>query len=228
MKNKHFLTRFGRDLCAILLGLALTSNAFASKPARAPVFDYTELPNLEIIEGGSAQLVRTAGGVSVALRTVELVPGDVYTLWIVEFNFPAYCGRPFFCFDTDIGNPEVAADVLYITGNVVGGSGRANFAGRLAAGDISGSIFNVPPQPFPLPPAVGLLNPEGAELHFIVHSHGQKLPEYMPSMIHTYGGGCVDPGAPFIGLFIEPQWGVPGPNTCESQQFTVFPSPDAQ
>jgi hypothetical protein len=210
-----------------LIGLAFTANTFAGKPARAQVFDFTELPNLEVIEGGHAQLVRSGNGVSVVLRTVDLVPGDAYTLWIVVFNFPEYCGIPFFCFDTDIGNPDVAADILYITGNVVGGSGRGTFAGRLAAGDVSGSIFNVPPQPFPFPPAVGLLNPESAELHFIVHSHGQKLPDYMPSMIQSFGGGCVDPGAPFIGLFIVPEWGVPGPNTCESHQFTVFPSPDA-
>ena len=219
--------RLGRGACAAFMGLLLATYSFAGKPVRQYVFDFSALPDLEVIEGGRAQLVRSGDGVSVVVRTVDLVPGDAYTLWIVVFNFPGECGTPYYCYDGDIGNPHVAADVLYVTGNVIGGSGRGTFAGRIAAGDISGSIFNVPPQPFPTPPAVGLMNPEGAELHFIVHSHGQKIAKYMPSMIQTFGGGCTDPGAPFIGVFIEPEWGIPGPNTCESHQFTVFPSPDA-
>lgn len=227
MNKKHISRLLGRSLIAVVLGYTLAASTWAARPAKVPVLDFTALPSIVLIEGAHSKLIRNGNGVSIRVRTNSLMPGAAYTLWMVVFNFPGECGAPYACNDLDIGNPDVAADVMYVTGNIVGGSGNSSFAGHVAIGDINGSIFNVPPPPFPFPPAVGLLNPEGAELHFIVHSHGQKLSEYMPSMIQTFAGGCMDPGAPFIGLFIEPEWGVPGPNTCESHQLSVFSSPDA-
>jgi len=71
----------------------------------------------------------------------------------------------------------------------------------------------------------GLLNPTGAEIHLLMHSHGQKIVEFMPEMIHTFGGGCVDPGPPFSGLWF-PEWGPQGPNACVTEQVAIHASPD--
>ena len=107
---------------------------------------------------------------------------------------------------------------MYLAGNVIGGAGRASFAGHKRIGENTGSIF------FPLlPPGVqppGLQDPLGAEIHLVVHTHGPMLSEFMPDMIQTFGGGCQDPGAPFFGLHF-PEWGLQGPNTCLSLQFAV-------
>ena len=61
-------------------------------------------------------------------------------------------------------------------------------------------------------PAAGLLDPMGAELHILLFSHGQKLPEFMPSMIQTFAGGCASPPIPFNIFPVFPVWGETGPD----------------
>ena len=189
----------------------------------------SKVPVLSIINGfaqvggASSKVTRTDSGVSMLIRTRDLTPGDAYTLWMVVFNFPMYCAQPYACADPDFENPNVAGDVMYVAGNIVGGSGRGAFAGHKAIGDNSGSVF--PPL---FPPDVeppGLLNPTGAEIHLLMHSHVQKIVEFMPEMIHTFGGGCVDPGPPFSGLWF-PEWGPQGPNACVTEQVAIHASPD--
>ena len=224
MSQKIRSKYYWRAVCAGIVCLVVSAVSWGGQPGRHPVLWFG---SFEPVPGASSQLIRTDGGITGQVRTNSLTPGDAYTLWMVVFNFPEFCAAPYACNDGDIGMPGVEADVLYLTGKVIGGSGMGGFAGHMAIGDTSGSIFNVADAPFPLPPAVGLLNPGGAEVHLVVHTHGQKLPEYMPSMIQSFAGGCVDPGAPFSGVFIEPEWGEPGPNACESQQVAVHPSPYA-
>ena len=169
------------------------------------------------VDGATSKVIRTYAGVSVQVRTNGLTPGDAYTLWFIVFNFPENCASTP-CSGPDLENPEVVGDIMYIAGNVVGGSGRAAFAGHKSIGENRGSIL--PPL---LPPGIqppGLLDPMGAEIHLLVHTHGPMIPEYMPDMIHTFGGGCVDPGFPFFGLHF-PEWGAAGPNTCVTEQGTV-------
>ena len=198
--------------CLALLG----SHAMAGNTSTAPLLDFwTGVP---IEGGGMSRVTRTDSGVSVQVRANQLTPGEAYTLWMVVFNYPEFCGVPYACFDPDIGNPWVMADVMYAAGNVVGASGNSGFAGHKAIGDNSGSIF--PPL---FPPGIeppGMLNPLGSEIHLIVHTHGPMIPEYMPDMIKTFGGGCVDPGPPFTGLWF-PEWGAQGPNNCLSQQVGI-------
>ena len=207
---------------AALCGLLAAGVASAGGRSQGLVIWLSALPAVVPVEGASTAIVRNDSGVSMQVRTRELTPGDAYTLWMVVFNYPAYCGTPYACSDLDIGNPDVAADVMYVTGKVIGRSGRGNFAGHKSIGDNSGSIFLADA---PLPPAEGLLNPMGAEIHLVVHSHGPKLSEYMPAMIKTFGGGCGDAVPPFD--FHLPEWGPLGPNQCDSQQAGIHPSPDA-
>ncbi len=118
--------------------------------------------------------------------------------------------------------------MMYAAGHVVGGSGKATFAGRRRVGDSSGSAN----APVGLP-AYRLENPSGAEINLVVHHHGPKLPGYMADMIQSIDGGCFDAGVPVPGVSSpwngcaggsQGAFGRRGPNTCQSVQFAV-PSP---
>ncbi|MGH7477195.1 MAG: hypothetical protein ACRELD_13060 [Longimicrobiales bacterium] len=165
-------------------------------------------------EVGTSTLLRRRNGVSYNLRATQLEPGTATTMWLVVFNRPAACaGTP--CMEPDLLNPATEADVMYAAGHVIGGSGRATFAGSRRIGDASGSIF----APLGLP-APGIRDLENAEIHFVVRSHGPKIPALLPDMIHTFNGGCQPPGAPFPDP-VPPEYGAPGPNTCVDVQFAV-------
>lgn len=201
----------------------------ASRDAGVPV---VTLPGLELVEGASSDLVRTANGVNYRLSTLELEPGHAYTLWIVIFNSPDQCefgappGEGPLCGPPDVVNDAARPDMMYAGGNVVGGSGRATLSGRRAVGDASGSANG----PVGLP-AYGLENPFGAEFHLVVHHHGSKLPAFMPDMIQSIDGGCTDAGVPSAGAaspwndYSGPAgvgaFGRRGPNTCASVQAAV-------
>lgn len=204
----------------VLLTLS-SAPAWSKNSDTAQILTFPLLGPVVPVEGAESTLVRTDTGVTARVKTNSLPQGAAFTLWMVVFNEPENCeygSEISQCGDPDIANPDVVADVMYVAGNVIGNSGKASFAGHRKIGDNSGSIF------FPLlPPGVqppGLQNPRGAEIHMVVHSHGDMLPEYMPSMIQSFGGGCMDPGAPFPGLHF-PEWGIQGPNTCLSLQFAV-------
>lgn len=142
---------------------------------------------------GSSKLVRNKNGVSLTLNTSGLEPGSAVTVWWVVFNNPGACAGD--CDGTDLGNPNVAGDVIYGAGHVVGGNGTANFAAHLNEGDSGGSLF---PQPSP-----GLIDAETAEIHIVVRSHGPAIPGMIDEQIHTVNGGCP-------------------PNVCEDIQFAIY------
>jgi hypothetical protein len=100
--------------------------------------------------------------------------------------------------------------LLYAAETVVGESGRASFGGSRRAGDTSGSLLAL----LTGMPTPGLEDARTAEIHFIVRVHGPVVPELMPGMIHTFGGGCV--GMPANGIL-----GPPGDFECHDPQFAV-------
>lgn len=210
----------------IVLGLCLAAASPVMGWAKAsssqvPILTFPLLGPVVPVEKASSTLTRNDNGVTIRVRTNSLGAREAITLWMVVFNQPEECTNPTeisLCSDPDLSNPDVVGDVMYVAGNVVGSSGKANFAGHKSIGDNEGSIF-VPLLPAGVQPA-GLQNPRGAEIHVIVHTHGEMLPGFMPSMIQSFSGGCQDPGAPFIGLHF-PEWGQQGPNTCFSLQFAV-------
>jgi hypothetical protein len=144
-------------------------------------------------EVGSSKIVRNKNGVTVTLNTSGLEPGSAVTIWWVVFNNPNECVDG--CDETDLGNPNVAGDVIYAAGHVVGNNGTAHFAAHLNEGDSGGSLF---PQPSP-----GLIDAQTAEIHLVVRSHGPAIPGMIPEQIHTFNGGCP-------------------PNVCENVQFAIF------
>lgn len=171
--------------------------------ADVEVFEFDGTP----VPGGSSKITRTANGANSVLHTSGLEPGHAHTMWMVVFNVPDECATTP-CTGDDVA-PGTAAmvDVIYVAGHVVGGSGKATFSGRRAAGDNSKSVFADLGAPAP-----GLIDPLTAEMHLVVRTHGPKVPGQVSSQIHTFEGTCT-PGSSF-GL-------GDGGNECEDIQFAI-------
>ena len=166
-------------------------------------------------DGARATLVRRDGGLSFRFQTNSLNPGHAYTIWFVVINNPSACSaHP--CSGPDIIlNPATDSQVTYGAGNIAGGSGRSTFAGSFRAGPIDGWL-----------PGRSLEDPRSAEIHLVLNDHGPALAEYLPSMIHSYRGGCSD-ASPFPPIFPPTALadGEVGPNTCLLYQAAQFTSP---
>jgi hypothetical protein len=223
---------------SLALSLALTFTACETAPPMEPVPDSFASPGIEhaaalapspaavhsvsdvltfddMTPVGSSRLTRNDGGVSYRVQTTGLEPGTATTLWIVIFNHPEHCATTP-CGLPDLFVPEVMADVAYAAGNVIGGSGRATFAGRRDVGDDSGSIMG---EWFGMPEN-GLADARGAEIHFIIRNHGPKIPGLVDEMISTFNAGC-GPDAMEGAPPVPESLGTHGPNTCVDVQFAV-------
>jgi hypothetical protein len=146
---------------------------------------------------GTSKLVRTDSGISASFHGSGLTPGQAVTLWFVVFNNPEFCAASP-CGPADFGNPDVKFDALYGGGHVVGGSGIANFGAHLPVGDTSGSVFT---EMNPPGPTVGLIDPFGAEVHLMAHSHGPaRTGQVLKTQISSFFGGCE--------VFLGPNGGI--------------------
>jgi hypothetical protein len=171
---------------------------------------------------GSSIIVRTDSGISgnvntsLALEEVASAKGLAVTLWIVVFNEPGECATSP-CGEPDLFDPDVKPDVLYGAGNVVGGSENASFGYHRNAGDNSGSIADLFGMPTNNGEPWGLIDPQGAEVHYVVRSHGPKDPAEMPAQIDSFEGGCVTdylPPADSLDLHL-------GAGDCQDIQFAI-------
>ncbi len=166
------------------------------------------------VDGAWAQLTRNDNGFSYRLHTNSLTPGNAYTLWVVVINNRAACAADPCSAGDIITNANTRSQVTYGAGHVVGGSGRATFAGSIKEGPMDGWLADR-----------SLEDAHAAEIHLVVNDHGPMLPEYMPSMIHSYRGGCADrPTSPFPGVFPATALadGEVGPNSCRLTHVAVF------
>ncbi len=164
--------------------------------------------------GARAHLMRTRTGVKASLRTNELKPGNVYTLWWIVINNPENCAAyPEPCTSADIlGNTEaLQADVTYGGGKIARSSGKGRFASHLNVGELSNSWFGN-----------GLDSVSDAEFHLIINDHGPKIPGLVGNMLHTYRGGCTDDSLPPPFPETAKADGIPGPNTCRLYQAAIF------
>jgi hypothetical protein len=173
--------------------------------------------DLSEVEGAQVSLLRRPTGLGLNIQTSGLPPGETMTIWWAVFNFPEHCEHPIpgvaQCGEPDLFNEDVAAAVLYATGHVIGGSGRGNFAASLNVGDLRGC--QSPLQEFGLCKD-GLTNPSGAEVHFVVRSHGPRIPGLVSEQIRTFAGGCTP----------ETSFGAgTGPNECVDLQFGIIQAP---
>jgi hypothetical protein len=196
-------------------------------PASSPVYTFPGGPDQVLIEGASANLVRTPNGVNYRFATNSLEAGHAYTLWVVIFNEPGNCGTTP-CMPMDLFNADAKPEMLYGAGSIASGTGTATFAGRTQVGDVSGSV-QAPAGLY----SNGLIDPYGAEFHFVVHHHGPMIPQFMPDMIQSLAGGCQDAGIPETGApspwndyatgpDYAGEYGRLGPNECLSVQFSIL------
>jgi hypothetical protein len=188
-------------------GLTAEIRGFGVSAETGPVYTFADME-----EVGTSKLVRTENQLGVKLHTTGLVHNQVMTLWWVIFNNPGQCS------DTPCGMPDLFdADVqpacLYADGDIVSGNGNSRYQDRLDIGDERDSCLD-----FFGGEDYGLLNPEGAEVHFVVRSHGPLIPGQVPEMRSTFAGGCeenLDQG-------ITPE----NPGECSDLQFAVYLAPD--
>jgi hypothetical protein len=137
---------------------------------------------------GQTELERSSEGLKARVKiNANQLPGDhVMTLWFIVFNAPENClGSP--CGVADLDNPLTAWDFLY-GGGIVTTPYKADFGGKLAANETSGSGF----VEFGLPQAaLGVTDPEGAEVLLAIHSHGPAgSGAFLAHQISSYLGGC--------------------------------------
>ncbi|MGF1669901.1 MAG: hypothetical protein ACFCU6_05605 [Balneolaceae bacterium] len=148
------------------------------------------------VDGANATLLRNKNGARINIQTRGLQPGHAYTVWVAVFDAPENCDGP--CSGAERfreGNPAEATVFGAVAGGIAGGTGTATFAGHIKPGDEPNDIAG---------PGDGSLdNPLTAEVHFIVRSHGPKIPGLINEQTTTLNGGCP-------------------PNSCEDVQFGRF------
>ena len=156
---------------------------------------------------GTSRIVRKEKGVRGNIRVhlaneTGSTNGLAITLWLVIFNNPDQCATAP-CTDLDLFNPDVMGDIVNAGGNVVGGAEKATIGFHYKAGANAGSIatlFVAVGFPFPLNDegeGFGLIDPRGAEVHYVIRFHGPKIAAMMPMQIQSYGGGCTEGFVPF-------------------------------
>lgn len=186
------------------------TSAVLARPAtqtEAPVVTFDD-PS---VVTGTTTLLRTHDGIRMTLKTTDLDPRATYTVWWVIFNNPEACALEGVghCVEDDLFNPETGPSILYAAGNVVSPNGKGNFAGSLKTGDLSGCQ---PPWDGLELCANGLEDPDGAEVHLVVRTHGERVPGKVNEQIGTFAGACT----------AESSFGAgDGPNDCEDQQVAI-------
>ena len=199
------------DIISKTDNLKAVNRGFGPSADTQPVYNFADLPD-DLTKVGTSKLIRTEDQLGVKLHTTGLVKHQVITVWWVIFNNPEYCE------DTPCGMPDlfdenVQPACLYADGDIVSGNGNSRYQGRLNIGDERDSCLD-----FFGGVDYGLQNPETAEVHFVVRSHGPLIPGMVPEMRSTFAGGCeehLDPG-------ITPE----EPGECADLQFAVHLPPE--
>jgi hypothetical protein len=174
---------------------------------------------------GTSSLVRTNSGVTATYHSGNLPAGQAVTMWFVVFNNPSACAA-FPCGLADLLlNPAAEGDFLVGAGHVIGGSGTANFGGRLNVGDVSGSAFPEIGMPDRV---LGLTDPWNAEVHLLLHSHGPKVPgPTLSQQLSSFTGGCTaflgDAGLPGSGIADGPEDIPDAVGECSTIQASIHP-----
>lgn len=164
------------------------------------------------IEGSEAILLTTANGAFASLETSELTPGNAYTLWFVAINNPAACeNSP--CAGSDVlgMSDKVQSDVGYGDGLIAGPDGTGIFTTYRKKGAIPQAWIGT-----------GLMQPETAEIHLVVHDHGPLIAGREAEMIGTFRDGCTEDSLSKMAPDTARADGQPGPNTCKLVQDVIF------
>ncbi len=166
-----------------------------------------------IINGSSAKLTRGESAVWIRVNTTGLDAG-AYTNWWVIFNNPDACTDP--CDLDDLFDPTqrvaVQSSVLFGAGGIVGENGVGHFDSYLEEGVL-------PTGPGQVGFGPGLLNAEGAVIHYLLRYHGPASsdPTILNKQTNHIAGGCVNPA---------PTSGQPGNDPVTAHR--LFPCYDPQ
>jgi hypothetical protein len=138
------------------------------------------------IQGAGTFLFRTNDNVFASAHSQGLPPGWAVTLWMIVFNYPNNCStQP--CTLADVPNPAVQTSIHNVGGQIIGADGTANYSAFLAVGDTLG--VDNEPGGF----GVGVQNPLGAQLTFVVRGHGPATladPAVLHKQLTKFNGGC--------------------------------------
>jgi len=157
----------------------------------------------EVIEGAESVLVRLHHGLSMTIETTGLEPNHVYTVWWVIFNNPENCSDDvcgpddvflmedgeFVLTDDGLRQPNTSGRKMTqvssfrATGNIGYYDGTSVFRAHLPIGDTTDDISFGP----------ALLDSMGSEVHLIIRTHGEMIPELLNEQLMTAWGGCPDP-----------------------------------
>ena len=95
---------------------------------------------------------------------------EVFTLWAFIFNFPDLCDGP--CDGNDLGADAPAKGSVYNMGGHVASGASLTIAGRVGVDEPALAPPGITPTP--------LVNPDGAEIHAALTSHGALDPSTLP------------------------------------------------
>lgn len=142
-----------------------------------------------VVSAGGASAIRTANGITVALKmptptpftynypppnafqsTVLMGAPEVFTGWVFIFNNPDLCTDP--CNGDDVGTTTPARGGVYNFAGHISGGGTLRMAGHVSFGEA----------PFGGSP---LENPLGAVIHLAVAPHGTLQSDLLPTQINT-------------------------------------------
>ena len=210
----------------LIASMASASRGGAPEHQTADLLTFAEF---EPVEGATARLVRGDDAIRTRTDTRDLDHGHVLTLWWVVFNHPDHCEHgqgEVACGEADLfdgpdGPTGVEPACVYADGSLVSGNGQARFTDRLSVGEVRDSCidFFVDAVPELAGSDHGLTNPEGAEVHLVVRSHGPRIPGKVAEQRSTFAGGCEEFLAAGATHELEP-------GECSDLQVAILPPPE--
>jgi hypothetical protein len=204
------------SLCGLMLvGAAALAADDVSHTKMVRFFDAQDVAaDGSTVRGSSAKLKRDESSVSIRVNTTGLPPG-AYTNWWVIFNNPSACTAP--CDVDDLFNLTqralVQSSTVFGAGGIVTDNGVGHFDAHLEEGVL-------PPGPGQVAFGPGLLDAEGAEIHYLLRYHGPPSsdPVILQKQTSQITGGCI--GSPL---------GTPGqPRNDPVPEHRIFPCYDPQ
>lgn len=193
--KKSIIKRLAMFGCGIaVLTLAFATQAIAQNPKsgnlKTSIAEVHAIGGPAIIPQAGASLSRNNQGVLGTFSTSGLTPGHVITLWWAIYNNPEYCAMAS-CIPPDLNNPAVNGSLQFGGGTIADVGGRVNFMGYLAEGDNTGFYLD-PGFPNMPNPAPGIVNPNKAQIHLAVRTHGMPNPDpvIFNEQLTSFTGGC--------------------------------------
>jgi len=205
---KSILTTLG--LVASLI--SLTPTAEAEEMQEAAIRSHPSQGKVTHIINAKARLMADGNGVFTNMETTGLLPGHIYTMWMVVINDPAACpALP--CTPKDVlkRSDAVQSDVGFAGGAIANAKGEIRLSFYKAKGPFLKPFFSH-----------GLKETSGIEIHLILNEHGPVISGREFEMLNTYRGGCTDKSIPKAMPDTARAMGEPGPYQCRMVQFAQF------